>query len=410
MMAVPSIAVLPFAVIGEVADKTHAGMALADDVATELLQMPRWYSSRITSVPGQGTSGSKAADREARARYQVFGNVHQLGDVTHVNVQLIEAERSRPLWGQSFTYPQFDNSGERTRLVAQIARAVVAQVLAAETRRPLPSQPEAGQFVMLGLVSPKAGEFGMESNRQAKAQYERALALDPNSVPALLGYVRTRLNEVLNSWAPKDAWSVLLDEAERAIAHAAGLEPRNAAVHVVRGQYLRTRTKDAEAVAALAHALTLYSRFPAAHAELGRAKIEVGLAKEAVGHIEEAILLSPADPSLFTWYLWAGMAETDLQRYESSIEWLLKSRQGVAPSILRFSIWQLRMADPAIGNRGRTYLEEYRAKWPNFSITTLSKVFFPGRSPIVAEQRARIVALLCKLGAPGCAATTSSER
>ena len=284
-------------------------MALADDVATELLQMPRWYSSRITSVPGQGTSGSKAADREARARYQVFGNVHQLGDVTHVNVQLIEAERSRPLWGQSFTYPQFDNSGERTRLVAQIARAVVAQVLAAETRRPLPSQPEAGQFVMLGL-SPKAGEFGMESNRQAKAQYERALALDPNSVPALLGYVRTRLDEVLNSWAPKDAWSVLLDEAERAIAHAAGLEPRNAAVHVVRGQYLRTRTKDAEAVAALAHALTLYSRFPAAHAELGRAKIEVGLAKEAVGHIEEAILLSPADPSLFTWYLWAGMAET----------------------------------------------------------------------------------------------------
>jgi len=174
-------------------------------------------------------------------------------------------------------------------------------------------------------------------------------------------------------------------------------------VHHTRGTYLRARANNPEAVAAFQHALTLKPHFPFAHAELGRAKIEVGLASETVGHIEEAIRLSPADPFIFTWYFWAGMAEIHVERYASAIEWLLRARQ--ASRAFDITLFYLAIAYAGLGqsDQARAYLDEYRALRPSFSVSGLSNVFFPGRSPIVTEQRARIVALLCQLNAPGCA-------
>ena len=404
MMAVPSIAILPFAVSGEQSDKTHAGTAFADDVATELTRMPQNYTMRIRSASGytvQTTDHLTKTARNLGVRYVVQGSLQREGDTQLFNIQLIEAARSRAVWADFFSAPS--NSQEAlSGLARRIARALSAQVLEAEIRLPLPANPEPGHFVMLGL-RPKAGEFGIEANRQAAARYAEAIALDPNYVPALLGYAKAKVNEVLNSWTPKDSWNAALDEAERAIMHAASIEPRNALVHHTRGTYLRARANNPEAVAAFQHALTLKPHFPFAHAELGRAKIEVGLASETVGHIEEAIRLSPADPFIFTWYFWAGMAEIHVERYASAIEWLLRARQ--ASRAFDITLFYLAIAYAGLGqsDQARAYLDEYRALRPSFSVSGLSNVFFPGRSPIVTEQRARIVALLCQLNAPGCA-------
>jgi tetratricopeptide (TPR) repeat protein len=239
--------------------------------------------------------------------------------------------------------------------------------------------------------------------------FDQARALDPDLVPALLGYGRTRVNMVLNGWVPTDAWDRLLDEAGSAIRHAAEIDSRDVGLQVLRGAYLRARGRDDDAIAAFQRAVDLLPTYALARAELGRSKIEVGLADEAVGDIEEAIRLSPNDPYVGAWYLWAGIAEAHVGHYRSAIKWLLTARnenrvRANTAAWLAVAHGGLEQWDEA-----RVYLKEHLDAFPNFSITTWNRIF-PSRQPAVEPQRARIVAILCRLATPGCTAATNVAR
>jgi DNA-binding winged helix-turn-helix (wHTH) protein/TolB-like protein len=405
MMPVPSIAVLPFEAVGEESRTGDAG-ALTDDVTTELARMPRGYSLRIRSMSGTKLAEVPLRDagRQLGVRYLVTGTVRRDGDVRQVNVQLVEAERSRAEWAELFSYAPGE-PGAQNRMAEGIARAIAAQVLRAESRLPLPTHPEAGHLVILGR-SLMAGPGGREGNRKALTFFDRARALDPDLIPALLGYGRTRVNMVLNGWVPADEWNRQLDEADAAIKHAAEIDSRDVGLQVLRGAYLRARGRDDDAIAAFQRAVELLPTYALARAELGRSKIEVGLADEAVADIEEAIRLSPNDPYVGAWYLWAGMAEAHVGRYRNAIKWLLTARNENRVRV-NTAPW-LAVAHGGLEewDEARLYLKEQLDAFPKFSISSWKRIF-PSRQPAVEAQRARIVEILCRLATPGCAVTTS---
>src|SRR5262249_26163766 len=62
------------------------------------------------------------------------------------------------------------------------------------------------------------------------------------------------------------------------------------------------------------------------HAMLGRARIDLGDAEEALADIERAITLDPSEPSLFIWTYWAGLAALHAGKDAAALEWLLKTR------------------------------------------------------------------------------------
>jgi DNA-binding winged helix-turn-helix (wHTH) protein/TolB-like protein len=405
MMAAPSIAVLPFEAIGEESRKGDAS-AFTDDVTTELARTPRGYSLRIGSTSGYKLTGVPLRDagRQLGVRYLVTGTVRRDGDLRQVNVQLVEAERGRAVWAELFSYAPGE-PGAQNRMAEGIARAISAQALRAESRLPLPARPEAGHFVILGR-SLMSEQGGREGNRKSLTFFDQALALDPNLVPVLLGYGRTRVNMVLNGWVPADERDRLLDEAESAIKRAVEIDSRDVGLQVLRGAYLRARGRDDEAIAAFQRAVELLPTYALAHAELGRAKIEVGLADEAVGDIEEAIRLSPNDPYVGAWYLWAGMAEAHVRHYRSAIKRLLSARSENRGRV-NTALW-LAIAHGGLEqwDEARLYLKEHLDSFPAFSISSWKRTF-PSRHPTVEAQRARIVAILCRLAVSGCAATTS---
>ncbi|HEV8694125.1 MAG TPA: winged helix-turn-helix domain-containing protein, partial [Lysobacter sp.] len=391
MMATPSIAVLPFKLVGD------AASTLAGDIETELSRAPRAYSLRIRSASGCKISveNLRTAGRELGVRYLVLGSNRREGGIQQANVQLIEAESGRQVWAEPFNYAP-DEAGAQNLAAKRIARLLNVQVLRAEARLPLPARPQAGHFVILGRGILENGR-GMEANRRAKAWFDKARDPDPDSIPALNGYGRTRVDDVLNEWAPKEQRPALLDEAEAAIDHAISVDPRIVGTYVLQGTLFRTRGKDAEAMAAFERALSLQDDLSLAHAELGRIKIEVGLADQSVAHIERAIRLSSNDPYIYAWYYWAGMAEAHLGHYERAIEWFLKARRANQAS--KLSVPWLAVSYAALDkmSEARTYLEEARAIWPDFSISSWN-ASFPRRYPTVRAQRARIETIFCELG------------
>jgi DNA-binding winged helix-turn-helix (wHTH) protein/TolB-like protein/Tfp pilus assembly protein PilF len=408
IMAVPSIAVLSFATVG---DENHKGdaVALSDDIVTDLARVPRGYNLRIESAAGYKLAGIplRSIGRQLGVRYLVAGSVRREGEVRQINVQLIEAEQNRTVWAELFSY-SLGQAEARNRMAESIARALGAQVLRAESRLPLPDHPVAGDFVILGraLMSEQGGRQG---NLQSRAFFDKARALDPDLVPALLGYGRTRVNMVLNGWVPADQEGQLHDEAESAIRRATEIDSRDVGLQVLRGADLRARGRDDDAIAAFQRAIELLPSYAVAHAELGRAKIEVGMASDAVADLEEAIRLSPNDPYIGTWYFWAGMAEAHAGHYKQAIKWLLSARNENRVHV-NAAPW-LAVAHGGLEewDEARLYLKQHLEQVPKFSLARWNRSF-PSRHPAVEAQRARIVAILCHLGTPGCAVTTNIAR
>jgi TolB-like protein/Flp pilus assembly protein TadD len=398
MMAVPSIAVLPFAMPGDL-DRNNSAGSLADEIAAGLMAAPRGF--RIWLAAGhsksQRTVDTRAAGRALNVRYLVLGSLRREGDGMRANVQLVEAESGRQLWAEPFDYAP-DQPGAQNRTAAWIARLVSNALLAAESQRPLPAEALAEHYAILGHARP-LGNRGIRANEEAIALFEKALALDPQSVPALQGLARTKLNAVLSGWVTRQERSQWLDQVEAAIERVIAQEPRDPEAYRLRGSLYRARGDNDQAIKALERAVDLYANFAAAHAELGRVKIEVGRASETVAHVTTAVRLGPTDPSLHIWCFWAGQAALHAGDDNMALNWLLRARQ--ANSEYANSLAWLAVAYLALGreDEARAALAEFLIKEPGFTVDGWNRAH-PRRNPELTVQRNRIESLLRRLGAP----------
>ncbi len=399
MMAVPSLAILPINILGAEADTTGVGVALTSEIGTELSRSPRGYELHIRPAPDYKGPAEppRRVGWELGVRYLVVGSTRAEGDTRLVNIQIVEAESGRPIWAETFTYAPGEPKAQN-RTAARIARMIQAQVIRAEARLPLPARPVANHFAMLARAR-MSGEGGLKANQEAMAHFDKARALDPDSVPALQGAARTRVNQVLNNWVPKERRGPLLDEAEAALNRAFSLARRDPGLHVARGAYLRARGKNAEAIAEFKHAVDLNPNYPLAHAELGRAMIELGLADKAVEHIEEAIRLSPNEPYRAAWYYWAGMAEVHLGDYKRARNWLLMTLTENRGYPNTYPWLAVAHAGDNEWEDARSYMKKHLDSFPKFSISSW-KLVLPHSNPTVTQQRLRIEALLRQLGVP----------
>jgi hypothetical protein len=100
------------------------------------------------------------------------------------------------------------------------------------------------------------------------------------------------------------------------------------------------------------------------------------------------------------------MAEAHAGHYRSAIKRLLGARNESRVHA-NAGLW-LAVAHGGLEewNEARVYLKQHLVADPRFSLATWNRMF-PSRNPAVEAQRARIVAILCRLGTPGCTVTTN---
>ena len=274
----------------------------------------------------------KTASRHLGARYIVLGSTRRDGDARQVNVQLVNGETGQALWAETFTYTPAETGAQTIIAAARIARTLHTQVLLVESRLPLPWRPEAGH------IHPRprhhdgrACERGEPCAGQGLVRQSAGARSQAAPSRRCLGYGRVRVNYVLRGWVDQEQRKALLEEAGAAIRHALEGDFRDRVppctargLPACAGQ----RWRGDDGIRGGNEAVPTY---PLAHAELGRAKIEVGLAHEATTHIAEAIRLSPKDAYVGAWFYWAGMAEAHIaagaaeakvEHYRKAIRWL----------------------------------------------------------------------------------------
>jgi len=398
MLAKPTIAIMPFAASGAVDRQRSFAAGISAEIRSELARTFRGFELVIRpgSEDPEPSRWAKMPLAQSGARYVVNGATWIDMGGQLVNMRPVETETNREIWAESFDVDFA--SGAFNRTAARIARSLVIQIQTVESRLPLPANPEAGHYALLGRAIYEA-ERGAESSHKAQALFKKALSLDANSVPALQGFATIAVTQALNAWIPAEQRLSALVDASEAVDRSIKLDPRNAAGHAIRGVIFRALGELDKGIASLEYAVSLNPNLYGAHGELAGIKIDAGQALESLRHIEEALQLAPAEPNAQNLYFYAGKAALFVADDPAAVKWFLKARQA-NPAYTIVALW-LAAAYVGMGEEqaARASLAEYLREQPRFSIEGFKR-FVPMPNPVAAKQHERIMDAWRRLGIP----------
>ena len=179
-----SIVVLPFANLSNDPEQQYFADGITEDVTTDLSRLAgMMVISRNTAFTYQNKRiDTKQIGRELGVRYVLEGSVRRSGDQVRINAQLIDAETDEHLWADRFDGDTGDLFAVQDEITSRIAVALDLELVGAEVARPT-EHPDALDYILRGRAASLKPQ-SRENRAEAIGLFERALALDPQSVEA----------------------------------------------------------------------------------------------------------------------------------------------------------------------------------------------------------------------------------
>jgi TolB-like protein/class 3 adenylate cyclase len=394
-----SMIVLPFANIGGDPEQEYFVDGVTESLTTDLSRIAgSFVIARNTAFSYKGKHVDlRQIGRDLNVRYALEGSVQRGGNRLRVNVQLIDAESGNHLWAERFDKALADLLDMQDEIVSRLANALSAQLVAAEARRAeRRSNPDSMDLFFQGWAW---WNKGMTPNTLAEARrfYERALAIDPTNVPALVDIANADLSAAI-AFVPDDR-AERFSAAQAALSKALSLAPENAVAHMCQGILQIHTNRVSQGIRECERALELDRNLVHAHAEMGAAKILLGQADDTEAHVLEALRLSPRDPLVYLWCMYAGWGNLCLGKDEEAVTWLRRSIE----SNRNFSISRFFLA-AALALLGRSAEARSEAQEgltidPAFTISRASASVLSD-NPRVLAGRARVSDGLRRAGVP----------
>jgi adenylate cyclase len=323
-----SIVVLPFANISNDPEQQYFADGITEDLTTDLSRIAgSFVISRNTAFRYAGKAiDARQIGRELGVRYVLEGSVRRAGTQARVNVQLIDADTGAHLWADRFDREAGDLWQLENEITGRIARAVQAQLYLAEGNRPT-DKPDALDFLMRGRA--ELSKTVSKPTRDAAVGYfERALALDPESIEAKVWLGNALVSRIIDE--SSDSPSADMVRAESLVEQALRNAPNHAMAHHTRGQLLRVRRLCDDAIPEYQTAIGLDPNLPHAYAWLADCKLKTGSIEGVIPLLDRAIQLSPQDPSVGPWYWRIGIVHVYRHEPEEAVAWLEKALAAYA--------------------------------------------------------------------------------
>jgi TolB-like protein len=317
-----SIVVLPLTNIGGDPEQEYFVDGVTESLTTDLSRISgSFVIGRNTAFTYKGKAVDlKQVGNELGVRYVLEGSVQRGGNRLRVNIQLIDAESGKHLWAERFDKPLADLFDMQDEIVAHLANQLGTELVAAEARRSERApQPDSMDLYFQGLASVNRG-LTPEYMAQARGFFERALALDPSNIEALVG--TAMVDSLVGGSFFVDDRAARFAAAETTLIKALSLAPNHAIAHYLLGFVQISTNRAGQGIAECERALALDRNLAGAHAEIGLAKYNIGRAEETEAHIREALRLSPRDTSAYAWKAFAGYAKLYLGSDEEAAAWL----------------------------------------------------------------------------------------
>jgi class 3 adenylate cyclase/TolB-like protein len=246
-----SVVVLPFENLSGDKEQDYFADAITDDLTTDLSHLhDSFVISRGTAFTYKGKPiDAKQIGRDLGVRYLLEGSVRRVGENVGVNAQLISTETGAHVWADRF-------DGERSKLgelqvefVSRLANSLGLELVKAEALRATrerPNNPDAADLAMRGwaILNSNPDKAGY---RDAATLVERALALDPQNISAMLGLVEVLVSLVNTNQSDDRPGDIA--RAEETIDRALALQPHNSYAHNLKGWVFNAKAQWGPAIA-----------------------------------------------------------------------------------------------------------------------------------------------------------------
>jgi TolB-like protein len=396
-----SIVVLPFENLSGDKERDYFADAITDDLTTDLSHLDgSFVIARGTAYSYKGKPiDVKQIGRELGVRYLLEGSVRRVGETITINAQLVSTETGAHIWADRF-------DGERSKLgelqvefVSRLANSLGVELVRAEALRAMrerPNNPDAADLVMRGWTvlnsNPDKAALG-----DAAAVFERALALDAQNVPAMIGLAQALASRADMYWSDDRPGDIA--RAEETIDRALALQPHNSFAHVTKGYVYEAKKQWGPAIAEAEAAIAEDPNSAGAYADASFRKIYMGRSEDGFAGIEKALRLSPRDPSVPWWQYYICHLHTHLAQWEHAIEWCSKSAAGIPQAWYPY-------LDLAADNAWAGHMKEARdaaaqlqKAYPGFTVQTLLGMHWTD-DPTFDAQYQRLAEGLRKAGVP----------
>jgi TolB-like protein len=301
-----SIVVLPFTNLSDDREQQYFADGITEDLTTDLSRIAHSFViSRNTAFTYRDKPiDTKQIGRELGVRYVLQGSVRRSGSRVRVSAQLIDAATDAHLWAERFDGDTGDLFALQNEITGRLANTLGVELIAAEAVRPT-EHPDALDYILRGravLLKPRTPE----THTEAIDLYERALALDPQSIEAQSRLAAVLVDSVTTGMTDWASTVPQITRAEGLVDRALAASPRYAIPHIVKGNVLRARNRWEEAIREYETTLALDHNFVAALICLGWCKLYFGSIDEVIPLVEQAIRLSPRDPLIGFFYQLIG--------------------------------------------------------------------------------------------------------
>jgi adenylate cyclase len=228
-----SIVVLPFTNLSDDREQQYFADAISEDLTTDLSRIAGMLViSRNTAFTYRDKPfDTKQIGRELSVRYVLEGSVQRSGNRVRVNAQLIDAETDAHLWAERFNGDAGDLFALQDEITSRIAVALDLELIAAAASRPT-EHPDALDYIFRGRAA-MTKPASRENAAEAIGQFERALALDPQSVEAQSRLASALINRELDDMTVSAATD--LARAKGLIERALAASPSSPLAHFAQG-------------------------------------------------------------------------------------------------------------------------------------------------------------------------------
>ncbi|MBZ9670920.1 adenylate/guanylate cyclase domain-containing protein [Mesorhizobium sp. ES1-3] len=309
-----SIAVLPLVNMSGEAEQAFFTDGLTEDIITDLSNVPGFFVIARNSTfayKGKSTDVRQIA-QDLGVRYILEGSARRSAERLRINVQLIDAASGgNHIWAERFDRDLADIFGVQDEVTRRVVEAISGKLVVNIVGRSRPSNLEAYD---LCVRSRGKCNISKSDNRQACADLERAIQIDPNyceahsdlAISLLFGWIFWGEPQI-----PGRARALM--HAQRAVE----LDPGDSHARRILGcVQLYERNWD-EAESQFDAAIRQNPNNADAVAWMGELQVYLGKPQEALNSCAEALRLNPHPPG---WYFWStGLAQIASGQFEEAV-------------------------------------------------------------------------------------------
>src|SRR5579863_8804109 len=323
-----SIVVLPFENLSHDPDQDYFADGITEDLTTDLSRISgSFVIARNTAFTYKGIAvDAKQLGRDLGVHYVLEGSVRRLGDQVQVNVQLIDAESGAHVWADRFDTDRRNLVEAQSEITGRLARTLNLELVQAVGRRIEQERavdPDAQDLIMRGWALYQR-PLSEANRKEALEAFERAEAIDPNSIDAEIGIAAVLVVNLANgsTETPKE------DEAraEKLLADALQRDPNRPQIHVTMALLRRLQNRLAESRIEWERAIALDPNNAVAYGQLGVTLIYLGEPAAAIPLEQKRLRLNPNDPNIALAYWSLGLAHLLLGHLDDAIDLLTQAR------------------------------------------------------------------------------------